>query len=236
MVFYFVDSGEYEYSLGYKFSNPHYLKEALTHSSFDWRPDETYRIDNEKLEFIGDAYLDAIVGTEIYKRMPAESKEGDLTRIRAQIVCERSLAIVGKSLDIGYHLRMGPGEEKTGGREKDSLIADAVEAIIGAIYMDGGFEAAYKFVFGKFNDLIQEAIEGGLILDYKTGLQEWAQKKGAAIKYIVDRMEGPDHDKTFYIHLEINGKEVSKGIGKNKKEAQQMAAEEVIKRGLDNVL
>ena len=236
MDFYYVDSGEYEECLGYKFSNTDYLKEALTHSSYDWHPNESYRVDNEKLEFIGDAFLDAIVGTEVYKRMPEESKEGDLTKMRAQIVCERSLAIVGRSLEIGMYLRMGPGEEKTGGREKDSLIADSVESIIGAIYLDGGYDAAYAFVLDKFDELIQDAVEGRLILDYKTGLQEWAQKTGAEIKYITDRMEGPDHDKTFYIHLEINGKEVSKGVGKNKKEAQQMAAEEIMKRGLDNVL
>ena len=236
MEFNYVDSGDYKAELNYEFNNPELLKEALTHSSFDWRTDEDIRIDNEKLEFIGDGFLDAVVGTEVYYRMPESAKEGDLTKMRAQIVCEKSLAMVGKKLHLGEHLKMGVGEEKTGGREKESLIADAVEAIIGAIYLDGGYEAASEFVLKNFTEMINEAIEGRLILDHKTALQEMAQREGWEIRYVIDKTEGPDHDKTFFVHLEVNGKNVGHGIGKSKKEAQQMAAHEAIEKGIDNVL
>ncbi|MBP3816303.1 MAG: ribonuclease III [Firmicutes bacterium] len=222
--------------LGYKFNNPQLLTEALTHSSYGTTDEEGVRIDNEKLEFIGDAFLDAIVGVEIYNAMPAEAKEGDLTKMRAQVVCERSLAQVGKELDIGSHLYMGIGEEKTGGREKESLIADAVEALIGAIYMDGGYAAAADFVKDKFKSLISASLQGKLVQDYKTEIQEQVQKAGKSIKYIVDRTEGPDHDKVFYIRLEIDGEPVSYGVGKSKKEAQQMAAHKLIEKGIENVL
>ena len=236
MDFTYVDSGEYIEELNYEFENPELLKEALTHSSFDWRSPVDIRIDNEKLEFIGDGFLDAVVGTEVYYRMPEEAKEGDLTKMRAQIVCEKSLAMIGKKLRLGEHLRMGVGEEKTGGREKESLIADCVEAIIGAIYLDGGYEAAAEFVLKNFAEMIDEAISGKLILDHKTALQEMAQREGLEIRYVIDRTEGPDHDKTFFVHLELNGKKVGQGVGKNKKEAQQMAAHEAIEKGIDNVL
>ena len=113
----FVDNKEYVEVLNYEFKEPEILKEALTHSSFGWIDNDEIRIDNEKLEFIGDAFLDAIVGTEIYKRMPKEAKEGELTKIRAQVVCEKTLSVIGRSLKLGEHLQLGAGEEKTGGRE-----------------------------------------------------------------------------------------------------------------------
>ena len=222
--------------IDYKFNNPLLLKEALTHSSYGWTDEDGTRIDNEKLEFIGDAFLDAIVGVEIYNQMPKGTGEGDLTKLRAQVVCEKSLARVGKELDIGNHLFMGTGEEKTGGRNKESLVADAVEALIGAIYLDGGYEEAKKFVLSKFSSVIEDSIQGKISLDYKTDLQERVQRAGKTIKYIVDKTEGPDHDKTFYIHLEIDGETKSYGVGKSKKEAQQNAAHELMKKGIDNVL
>lgn len=219
--------------LGYKFNNPALLKEALTHSSFGWTDDNGSRIDNEKLEFIGDAFLDAIVGVEIYNNMTNDAREGDLTKMRAQIVCEKSLSIIGKSMDIGSYINMGTGEEKTGGREKESLLADAVEAVIGAIYIDGGFDAAKDFVVQKFSALINDALNGRLILDYKTELQERVQRAGKTLKYVVDRTEGPDHDKTFFIHIEIDGEKYTSGIGKSKKEAQQEAAHKLVDQGLE---
>ncbi len=217
--------------LGYKFKNTEFLKEALTHSSFGWVDEDGVRIDNEKLEFIGDAILDAIIGLSIYNLMPKDAKEGDLTKMRAQVVCERSLALVGKELNIGSYLNMGSGEEKTGGREKESLLADAMEAVIGAIYIDGGYDAAYKFVNEKFAETIKASLEGKLILDYKTELQERVQREGKTLKYIMDRSEGPDHDKTFYIHIEIDGKRYTEGVGKSKKEAQQHAAQRFVEEG-----
>ncbi len=219
--------------LGYKFNNPELLSEALTHSSYGKVDENGARIDNEKLEFIGDAFLDAIVGVEIYGRMTNDAREGDLTKLRAQVVCEKSLAIIGKSLNIGSYINMGIGEEKTGGREKESLIADTVEAIIGAIYIDGGFDNASKFVKSKFESMIEDAVEGRLILDYKTELQERVQRAGKTLKYLVDKTEGPDHDKTFFIHIEIDDVPYTSGIGKSKKEAQQQAAHRLVEQGLD---
>lgn len=225
----------YDEIAGYRFNNPELLKEALTHSSYGWNDSDDVRIDNEKLEFLGDAFLDAIIGSEIFRKMSKENKEGDLTKVRAQVVCERSLAVIARNLGLGNFLRLGVGEEKTGGREKDSLIADAVEAIIGAIYLDGGFQEAEKFVLKTFDNLIDEALAGKIILDHKTALHEYVQKEGASIKYVVDKTEGPDHDKTFYLHIEINDIPYTEGVGKSKKEAQQDAAKKLVEKGLDNV-
>ena len=225
-----------ENSIGYKFREPILIAEALTHSSYGWTDEDDVRIDNEKLEFIGDGYLDAIVGSRIYEEMSNDTKEGDLTKARAQIVCESSLATIGRSLNLGEFLRLGPGEEKTGGRDKDSLIADAVESVIGAIYLDGGYDAASKFVLDKFQGLINDALSGRLITDFKTELQERVHRAGGTIKYTVERTEGPDHEKVFYINLEINDKIVSSGVGKSKKEAQQRAAKIIMEKGIENVL
>ena len=232
----FLDGKEYIDVFNYEFKNPELLREALTHSSFGWVDEDEVRIDNEKLEFIGDGFLDAIVGTEIYNRMPKEAKEGDLTKMRAQIVCEKTLSVIGRKLKLGEHLQLGIGEEKTGGREKNSLIADAVEAVIGAIYLDGGYDAAKTFVKAMFDNTIEEALSGRLIADYKTEIQERAQRLGKTVKYIIDRTEGTDHDKTFYLHVEIDGEIVGHGVGKSKKEAQQNAAREIIEKGVENVL
>ena len=219
--------------LGYKFNNPMLLKEALTHSSYGWTDENGVRIDNERLEFIGDAFVDSIVGVEIYKRLPNDSKEGELTKMRAKVVCERTLAKVGKDLGIGAYISMGVGEEKTGGREKDSIIADTLEAIVGAMYIDGGYDAVSDFIRDKFTPMIDAAIDGKLVVDYKTELQEKVQRAGKTIKYVVDKSEGPDHDKTFYIHIEIDEKPYTSGVGKNKKEAQQQAAQKLVEEGLD---
>ena len=222
--------------LGYKFNNPKLLDEALTHSSYGATDGEGVRLDNEKLEFIGDAFLDAIVGVEIYNSMPKGAREGDLTKMRAAVVCEKSLAKIGREMNVGNYLNLGIGEEKTGGRDKDSIIADAVEAIIGAIYLDGGYDAAAGFVKTNFSNLIEDSMNGRLSLDFKTELQEIVQRAGKTIKYVVDKTEGPDHDKTFYIRLEIDGEPVTYGVGKSKKEAQQQAAHELMEKGIDNVL
>ncbi len=214
---------ELEGKISYAFLNDALLKEALTHSSKgDLRPSGE-RLDYERLEFIGDAMLDAIVGALLYTRLP-DSKEGELTKLRAQIVCEDSLNRIGQELEVGAFLRIGEGEERSSGRSKPSVIADVVEAIIGAIYLDGGYEEARAFVERVFSGLVDEAIEGKLFRDYKTKLQEMAQKNGWHIEYRTED-QGPDHDKTFFVHLNINGKEKGYGIGKSKKEAEQNAAE-----------
>ena len=162
------------------------------------------------------------------------SDEGKLSRTRAAIVCENSLASVAERLGIGNFLNLGKGEDNAGGRHKKSLQADAVEAIVGAIFLDGGYEAAERFVLREFDDIITEALTGNLVLDYKTKVQEEFQKKGKKIRisYELDKTTGPDHDKTFFVHLTCNGKKYGSGIGKTKKEAEQQAAKATIEGGI----
>ena len=216
--------GELERKIGYSFQNKSLMERALTHSSFN-REKNTRHKDNERLEFLGDAFLDAIVGAELYCRMEAVT-EGTLTKTRALIVCEKALAQVARELDIGNYLLMGHGEASTGGRNKDSILADALEALIGAIYLDGGYAAAQKFTVEAFELTIRGAISGKIFSDYKSELQELLQSGGkvVTISYILDKEEGPAHDKTFYLHLECDGEKFGSGRGKTKKEAEQNAA------------
>ena len=219
---------ELENRIGYVFLDKELLKEAMTHSSKGDLRMNGGRLDYERLEFIGDAMLDAIVGVMLYQRIPS-GKEGELTKIRAQIVCEDSLNTIGQAIGTGAFLRMGEGEEKSDGRNKPSVVADSVEALIGAIYLDGGYEEARLFVEREFSALVDDAIEGKLFRDYKTMLQEISQRKGWHIEYCAED-EGPDHDKTFFVHLKIDGIEKGYGRGKSKKEAEQKAAEDFLRK------
>lgn len=222
---------EFEKVIGYTFRNPEYLERALTHSSYN-KEKNTHHKDNERLEFLGDAFFDAIVSVELFHRMGPVT-EGMLTKTRAQIVCERSLAENARRLNLGKYINLGHGEDSAGGRKKDSILADAMEAIIGALFMDGGYDAAQRFVVEIFNDTIDKAANGKLFSDYKSEIQEvlQAKGKGAQIIYEIDREEGPAHNKTFYVHLEYNGQILGCGSGKSKKEAEQNAAREALKRG-----
>lgn len=219
-----------EQVIGYTFQNPEYLERALTHSSYNKEKNTKHR-DNERLEFLGDAFFDAIISVELFGRMPVT--EGKLTKTRALVVCEKSLAEVARQLHLGDYIYMGHGEELGGGRDKDSILADSMEAIIGALFLDGGYEAAQKFVVRVFSETIDKAISGKLFSDYKSEIQEILQKKGknVIITYITDREEGPAHDKTFYVHLECNGRTLGYGSGKSKKEAEQQAAKVALERG-----
>ena len=219
--------------LGYNFKDISLLRNALTHSSYIKEGRESYHKNNERLEFLGDAFFDAIVSEELYKRL-GHSEEGRLTKLRAQIVCERSLADVAKGFDIGNYMLMGKGEEHTGGRTRVSILADAMEAIIGAVFMDGGYEAAKALVLSAFRETIENAIAGRGFADYKTALQEKLQAVGrehTKICYVLDREEGPDHNKTFYVNLVCNDKILGKGKGGTKKEAEQNAAKQALERG-----
>lgn len=218
--------------LQYEFNNKELLQYALNHGSYCVEHGLSHEQSNQRLEFLGDAYFDAIISTELYKRM--HSDEGKLSRTRAAIVCENSLASVAERLGIGNFLNLGKGEDNAGGRHKKSLQADAVEAIVGAIFLDGGYEAAERFVLREFDDIITEALTGNLVLDYKTKVQEEFQKKGKKIRisYELDKTTGPDHDKTFFVHLTCNGKKYGSGIGKTKKEAEQQAAKATIEGGI----
>lgn len=217
---------------GYRFRDTGLAAEALRHSSCNIMDAEGHRSDNERLEFIGDACLDLIIGTELYEALP-HKPEGFLTRLRSQLVCERNLSLIGRGLGLGELIEMGAGEEKSGGRENASIIADCLEAVIGAVYSDGGFEKARVVIRELFGESMSRALSGGPLTDCKTALQEAVLAEGHEldIKYVTDRSEGPDHDKTFYVHVESDGRILGRGVGKSKKEAEQRAAEEALKKG-----
>ena len=221
---------KFEQLIGYKFSNPNLLERALTHSSYN-KEKNTKHQDNERLEFLGDAFFDAIVSAELFKMMKGVT-EGKLTKTRALVVCENSLAKSARKLGLGQYIYIGHGEEVGGGREKDSILADAMEAVIGAIYLDGGFEPTEKFVLRYFSETIKDAAEGKLFSDYKSEVQEFIQKNGRnlAITYSTVREEGPAHSKTFFVNLSYDGNVLGEGSGKSKKEAEQQAAKTALAR------
>ena len=227
-----TDYQELEKKIEYRFSDPELLETALTHSSYS-RENTDARC-NERLEFIGDAFFDAIIGEKLFLLFP-EEEEGFLSRVRASLVCEKSLAQTAQRLQLGEFLRLGHGEEKAGGREKESIQADAMEALIGAIYMDGGFEAARQAVLRLFAGAIEDARNGRYIItDYKTALQEKLQEHGSVeIRYELIDESGPDHDKTFRTGLVVNGQPQTTGTGKNKKQAEQDAARKMLERNAD---
>ena len=220
----------FEQLIGYKFNNPNLLERALTHSSYN-KEKHTKHQDNERLEFLGDAFFDAIVSAELFKMMKGVT-EGKLTKTRALVVCENSLAKSARKLGLGQYIYIGHGEEVGGGRDKDSILADAMEAVIGAIYLDGGFEPTEKFVLRYFSETIKDAAEGKLFSDYKSEVQEFIQKNGRnlAITYSTVREEGPAHSKTFFVNLSYDGNVLGEGSGKSKKEAEQQAAKTALAR------
>lgn len=213
--------------ISHEFNNSALLEAALTHSSF-YAGEGEYSRNNERLEFLGDAFLDAIIGAELFERLK-ESEEGRLTKLRAQIVCEASLAEAARSYGLGEMLRMGRGEEKNGGRQKDSILADAFEAIIGAIYEDGGYEESRKFVLEALSEKLEEVLSGRGMSDFKTAFQEVMQAKGPCeIEYRLAGTRGPDHDKYFFMELYCNGRRMGSGEGRSKKEAAQNAARQAL--------
>jgi ribonuclease-3 len=227
-----VNNLGFQHKIGYQFKDETLLKKALTHSSYIKEKKERCDRNNERLEFLGDAFFDPIISEELYRRLDMV-EEGKLTKLRALIVCEKSLACHGQQIEIGKHIYLGKGEEYTGGRSRDSLIADAVEAVIGAVFLDGGYEASRNMVLRIFKDRIDDAVDNKLNDDYKTELQEKLQAKGETrISYVIEREEGPDHDKTFYIALYCADELIGKGQGKSKKEAEQNAAQAALERGV----
>lgn len=223
---------EFQNLIGYSFKDINLLNIALTHSSYANEMKAKNVIHNERLEFLGDSILSLAISDYIfhqYKHLP----EGDLTKARANVVCEASLAIKAKDLNVGNYLFLGKGEENTGGRQRGSILADAFEAIIGALYLDGGFRAARDFVLSNLSDFVSLAVKGHLFKDYKTQLQELLQSKSnGKILYQVAREEGPDHAKTFSIEVYLDSRLLGFGQGKSKKEAEQSAAQDAISKGL----
>jgi len=212
-----------EQRLGYRFQNRALLENSLTHKSFLNENPSEGRSDNERLEFLGDAVLDLAIGHLLMERFP-KLREGDLSMTRAQIVNEQGLADVAAGLGLGEWLFLGRGEEQTGGRRKPSLLADTCEALLAAIYLDGGFEAAFGVARRLFEPRCMAIDEPGFA-DYKTRLQERAQAMRREMpRYVVTAEYGPDHDKTFEVAVRIGNKEYSRSGGKSKKEAEQRAA------------
>lgn len=219
---------KFENRIGYEFRDPGLLTTALTHSSYK-REHASVREDNERLEFIGDGILDSVIALYLYRNEPL-LPEGDLTKIRALIVCEKSLAEAGRRMGINEMILLGAGEARSGGASKDSIIADAVEAFLGAVLIDGGYESCESVILSVLSETIESALRGDLFADYKSEFQELAQTGGGnkEIVYVTDRSEGPDHDKTFFVHVELDGKCMGYGTGKSKKEAGQNAAKAAI--------
>ena len=214
-----------EEKLGYTFQNPALLENALTHSSCANESRGKLQ-SNERLEFLGDSILGMVVADHLYRNHP-DLPEGELTRTRAALVCEESLVEVAAELRLGEYLRLGKGEEAGGGRHRPSIQADAVEAVLAAVYLDGGIGSARKIIQRY---ILCREIEGlNSSRDYKTALQELVQREsGQVLKYRLTGEEGPDHDKRFFVEVDLNGTPVGSGKGHSKKEAEQMAAKAAI--------
>jgi len=209
--------------LGYRFVDPSRLSLALTHRS--WCSEHPGESSNERLEFLGDAVLGLVVTSHIFQIFP-DLPEGHLAKTRATVVSSASLARVGESLGLGEGLRLGRGEDSSGGRSKPSIIADAVEAVIGGIYIDGGMSPARDFVLRQLSDRIDEAARRPGADDYKTRLQEMAASEGFGPPLYEITSSGPEHDKRFLATVELGGSVVGRGRGSSKKEAEQRAARE----------
>lgn len=215
-----------EKKIGYKFKNPDLLLNALTHSSY---ANENRGIsDNERLEFLGDAVLGLVIADYLY-RLFEKHKEGDLTKIRASIVSEGPLSQIARDIRLGRFLLLGKGEAISGGRDRDSVLADALEAVIGAVYLEAGINQAKELIIGLFSSLMENSFQGKGFQDYKTNLQEVLQAMGEEeIVYRVIKETGPDHDKEFVIEVLCGRRVIGRGKGKSKKEAEQRAAKEAL--------
>jgi len=216
---------ELEKGLGYEFQSKKLLENALTHSSYA-NEHRGGLCSNERLEFLGDSILGFVVANFLYHKFP-DKPEGDLTRIRADLVCERNLAKAAGPIRLGEFLLLGHGEDHGGGRKRDSIVSDAMESVLAAAYLDGGFEAAK----GIIDRLILTDLPTGRPgnFDYKTMFQELVQReKDQTISYELTGEEGPDHDKVFLVQVLLNGSVVGKGSGRSKKKAEQAAAEQAV--------
>jgi ribonuclease-3 len=215
--------------LGYVFRDPELLTTALTHKSFVNEHPEVGTSDNERLEFLGDAVLDLIVSRFLVDRFPRHS-EGELSKLRATVVCEVGLAGLARRLGLGDCLWLGRGEELTAGRAKPSILADAYEAVLAAVYLDGGLDAATRVLCGQLAEVLDALERGEGAVDHKTRLQEFAQAELRAVpRYRLVSSTGPDHDKTFEVDLTIADEVMARGAGKTKKEAEQRAAEAALR-------
>ena len=215
---------ELEKKMGYTFRNPALLGEALSHSSYANEHRNARLNSNERLEFLGDSVLGFVTAEYLFAGHP-DLPEGDLTRIRAALVCEQSLYEVARKLDLGRYLKLGRGEEAGGGRERTSILADATEAVFAAVYLDGGIQAASALIHRVLLNAERESAVEERRRDYKTALQELVQRQAdQVLSYRMVGEHGPDHAKVFSAEVLLNGKSIGSGSGHSKKEAEQSAA------------
>lgn len=212
---------EFENKIGYKFKNIRLLETAITHSSY---ANEKKKESNERLEFLGDSVLSIIVSEYVFQKLP-NVDEGQLTKVRASLVCEQSLAEFAKQIAIGDYIMLGKGEEMTGGRNRASILSDAFEAVLAAIYLDSGMDNVRKWLLDLMADEMKNALTGETYNDYKTMLQEALQKGNVGkVTYNTVSEDGPDHDKQFVVEVMVDGVVKNIGKGSSKKEAEQDAA------------
>ncbi len=218
--------------IAYTFSNPDMLERALTHKSYANENKVPYH--NERMEFLGDSVLNLIVSEYLMRSCPA-STEGDLSRLRAAVVSEPALASIARVIGLGGYILLGRGEEQTGGRDKDSLLANWLEALIASIYLDTGKDSAEAFVIRFFEDVMKKTCASRITLDYKTELQELCQERLRQLpEYRIVSETGPDHQKQFEVEAWVNGRLSGRGAGRSKKEAEQKAAKEALERLSEN--
>jgi ribonuclease-3 len=214
--------------LDYSFKNEELLSQAFRHPSYVYEKDDPGVSDNQRLEFLGDAVINLAISHLLMESFP-EMKEGDLSKYRASLVSESGLHFIARELELGHYLLLGKGEERTNGRKKPSILTDALEALIGAIYLDGGFTDVLRVIEGIFSPLLNRIGLGGSINDFKTELQEYSQEAFQSTpEYRLEKETGPDHNKTFYVAVYLKGNVLGRGEGKSKKEAEQRAAKEAL--------
>ena len=225
-----ISLDELQATINYQFSDVSLLREALTHKSFAHEQQGASSTGNERLEFLGDAVLELVITHILMERFPDYS-EGTLSKLRAGIVNKEGVAAVSRTLNLGRYVLLGRGEEGSSGRAKNSILANAYEALIAAVYYDGGYQQVFKLVENHFSQLLDEIKEKGISRDYKTKLQEYSQSAlGSIPEYVIVSEEGPDHEKIFEVYVNINGVRHETGRGRNKKAAEQEAAQRTLSR------
>ena len=221
-----VDLSAFEQEIHYSFKNKKLLKQALTHSSYA-NEGKKHLQNNERLEFLGDSVLSIVVAEHLFRNFK-HIPEGELTRLRASLVCEQALFEFSQKIHLGDYLLLGKGEENTGGRERPSIVSDAFEAVIAAVFLDGGIEEAKRYVLSFIPDDLTPEMAHSLA-DYKTALQEIIQQnREEKVEYVLTSESGPDHNKTFEIEVRLNSNVIGRGKGKSKKQAEQNAAKEAL--------
>jgi ribonuclease-3 len=221
-------ASDLETSMGYHFIHPEILEQALTHRSYAVEQG-TGPLDNERFEFLGDAVLELVVSRLLFNRYGERCREGELTRMRSFLVNESQLATQARRLGLGKYLKLGKGEDRSGGRDKPSILSDAFEALVGAIYLDSSIDEVFSFIEECFGDLLDQAVDSGFGQDYKSRLQELTQGRFHNVPvYEIEKISGPDHQRIFYVAIQFNGKVLQRGSGRSKKEAEQDAARKAL--------